>query len=159
MKELHGAAETTVGATPEQCFELVAAVDRYPSWIPEAIREVEVLRDDSEGRPTRVRTAVHVSAGPAARDFELTMDVEFSEHDAVCLTRVPHEPDDPERFEVVWRIGARPQTRLAIELSATLEVPRFVPVGGVGDRLAQEFIEAAKRELDRSRANASASSS
>jgi hypothetical protein len=87
------------------------------------------------------------------------MDVEYSEHREVCLTRVPNEAGDPEKFEVVWRVSADDGTRLAIELNAMLEVPRLLPLGGVGDRLAQGFVDAAKRELEGSSANASASSS
>lgn len=159
MKELAGSAEATVEATSEACFELVAAVEGYPRWNGEVIREVELLAARSDGRPTRVRTTVHVAAGPITRDFHLVMDVEYSDHDTVCLTRVPHEPSDPEKFEVVWRVAAGPPTRLAIELDATLEVPRLVPVGGVGDRIAQGFVDAAKRELEGSSPNASAISS
>jgi ribosome-associated toxin RatA of RatAB toxin-antitoxin module len=159
MKELSGSAEITTEATPRACFELVAAVDRYPAWDPDVIPSVEVLAVDSDGRTKRVRTAVHVAVGPITRDFDLVMDVQLSEKDAVCLSRVPNEAGDPERFEVVWRIAERAPTRLRIELTATLEVPRLVPVGGIGDRLAQQFVEAARRELEGSSAKASASSS
>jgi hypothetical protein len=89
----------------------------------------------------------------------LVIHVEYSDHDAVCLSRVPHEPSDPEKFEVVWRVAPGPATRLSIELSAALEVPRLVPLGGVGDRIAQGFADAAKRELEGSSPNAPASSS
>lgn len=159
MKELSGSAEITTEATPEACFELVAAVDRYPTWNPDGLRKVEVLGSGSDGRPTRVRAAVHVAVGPITRDFDLVMDLELSRHDAVSLSRVPNEAGDPERFEVVWRIADGPPTRLRIELTAALEVPRLVPVGGIGDRLAQQFVEAARRELDGSSTKVSASSS
>ena len=159
MKELSGSAEITTEAMLEACFELVAAVDRYPRWNPDGIRKVEVLELGSDGRPKRVRTAVHVAVGPITRDFDLVMDVELSPHDAVCLSRVPNEAGDPEQFEVVWRLADGRPTRLRIELAATLEVPRLVPVGGIGDRLAQQFVEAARRELDGSSAKVSASSS
>lgn len=157
MKELRGSAESSVDASSRACFELAAAVDRYPIWNP-AIRNVEVLESNADGRPTRVRTVVNVAAGPISRDFDLVMAVEFSGREAVSLSRVPHEPGDPEKFEVVWRIAEDP-TSLQIELTATLEVPRLMPVGGIGDRLAQEFIADAKRELERSSPKASASSS
>lgn len=159
MKELDGSAETTVEATPDATFELAAAVDRYPSWNPEVISKVEVLQTNADGRPTRVRATVKVAVGPINRDFDLIMDVESSDHDAVSLSRVPNEAGDPEQFEVVWRIRGGPPTRLQIELTAALDVPRLVPVGGIGDRLAQGFVETAKRELDGSSPNASASSS
>lgn len=159
MKELTGSAETTVAATREACFAFVADVEGYPRWNGEVIREVELLEIHSDGRPTRVRTTVHVAVGPITRDFHLVMDVDYGDHDTVCLSRVPHEASDPEKFEVVWRVAAGPPTRLAIELAATLEVPRLVPLGGVGDRIAQGFADAAKRELEGSSPNASASSS
>jgi len=159
VKELGGSAQTAVDASREACFELVSDVERYPSWNPELIRRIEVLEVHSDGRPTRVRTTVHVAAGPVTRDFDLVMDVEYSGQDAVSLSRVPHEAGDPEQFEVVWRIRDGTPTSLAVELSAQLEVPRLLPLGGVGDRIAQEFLEAAKRELERSSPNASASSS
>lgn len=159
MKELSGSAETAIEASPEACFELVAAVERYPSWNSEVIRGMEVLEEGSDGRPKRVRTAVHVAAGPVTRDFQLVLDADYSERDAVCLTRVPNEAGDPEKFEVVWRVTRGAATRLTIELSALLEVPRLLPIGGVGDRLAQAFVDAARGELEGSSAKASASSS
>jgi hypothetical protein len=137
----------------------VAAVDRYPNWNPEAIRSAEVLERDSAGRPARARVGVHVAVGPVVRDFDLLMEVALNEDHEVRLSRVRNEPSDPERFEVLWRIRAGPPSRLELELGATLDVPRLVPLGGVGDRLAQEFVDAAKRELERSSPNASASSS
>ena len=159
MKALEGSAETTIAADPEACFALVAAVERYPSWNSGAIREVEVLESNAAGRATRVRSAVKVAAGPITRDFDLVMDVDYRDPEVVSLSRVPHKRSDPERFEVVWRVSGGPSTRLAVALTATLEVPRLAPVGGIGDRLAQAFVDAAKRELEGSSANASASSS
>jgi ribosome-associated toxin RatA of RatAB toxin-antitoxin module len=159
MKALAGTGVATVGATPEACFALVAAVDGYPRWYPEVIRSAEVLERDPAGWPSRARTLLHVSAVGLVRDFDLLMDEALEEEREVRLTRVADEPSDPERFEVVWRIAAGPPTRLELELAANLGVPRLVPLGGVGDRLAQGFVDAAKRALEGSSPNASASSS
>jgi hypothetical protein len=159
MKELSGSADVAVSATPDEAFALLAAVDRYPSWLEDNVREVEVLATGADGRATQVRTVLHVVAGPIAKDFHLVMDVSYSEGEEVDLSRVPHAGSEDDRFEVVWRVEAGPPTRIAIELTATLEVPRLVPLGGVGDRLAQGFVEAAKRELEGASPNASASSS
>lgn len=159
MKELSGTAKTSVAATPEQCFELVAAIERYPSWLGDEIRRVEVLRSDSDSRAIQVRTLLHIAVGPLVRDFDLVMDVRYRDHEEVSLTRVADEPSGADRFEVMWHVESGPPTGIAIELTATLEVPRLVPLGGVGDRLAQGFVEAAKGELTGSSPNASASSS
>lgn len=159
MKALRGTAATTIAATSEACFELVAAVEGYPSWYPEVIGQAEVLARDGAGRPVRARTVVHVSVAGLTREFDLLMDVTLDEGREVRLARVPNEPSDPERFGVVWRIAAGPATRLELEIVANLDVPRLVPLGGVGERLAQGFVDAARRALEGSSSNASASNS
>lgn len=155
MKDLRGTATAAVRATPEQCIAVVAAVERYPTWYPDVIREVEVLERDADGVARRARTRIHVAFGPLANDyrFEITVAVEPS---AVVLVRVPDAPSDPERLEIHWRVGPG---QLGVELVARLELPRFLPVGGAVDSLAQGFVEAASRVLEGSSPNVSASSS
>jgi ribosome-associated toxin RatA of RatAB toxin-antitoxin module len=159
MKELSASASATVAATPEACTQLLAAVDRYPDWYPDVIREAEVLERAADGTPERVRATVHVALGPIARDFRLVLLVAVEPGRRVTLSRVPHEPPDEERFELAWNVDVGPPTTLRLELAAQLEVPRFLPVGGVGAPLAQGFVDAARRALDGSSPNASASSS
>jgi hypothetical protein len=53
------------------------------------------------------------------------------------------------KFDVIWRLRDGENTRLALELDANLDVPRFLPLGGVGDSVAQGFISAASAELVR----------
>lgn len=155
MKELQGTASTAVSATPEECIALLAAVDQYAVWYPDVIREVDVLERDGDGVPRRARTTVHLAVGPLANDYHFEITVE-TKPSGVVLTRVPNEPSDPERLEVRWRVGQR---RLGVKVTARLDVPRFIPVGGAGDSVAQGFVEAARRVLDGSRSNASARSS
>jgi ribosome-associated toxin RatA of RatAB toxin-antitoxin module len=155
VKELKGSASGAVSAPPEECIALLAAVDRYPSWYPQVIREVEVLERAADGLPRRARTTVHLAFGPLTNDFrfEVTVDVGPS---TVILARVSDSPSDGELLEVRW--GVAPG-RLSVDLAARLDVPRFLPVGGAGDTVAQGFVEAARRVLDGSIPNASASSS
>jgi ribosome-associated toxin RatA of RatAB toxin-antitoxin module len=155
VKELRGSATTAVKATPKRCLAAVAAVDRYPSWYPDVIREVEVLDRDSHGVVRRARTQVHLAMGPLTNDyrFEITVTVEPS---GVVLARVPDTSSDPERLEIHWRVRPR---ELGVDLMARLDLPRFLAVGGAGDSVAQGFVEAARRVLDDSSPKASASSS
>ena len=51
MKELRGQATGTVSVTPERCFAVLLAVDRYPRAYPEVIREVEVIDRHADGSP------------------------------------------------------------------------------------------------------------
>jgi hypothetical protein len=159
MKELRGTASATVGADPEECTALLAAIDAYPRWYPELIRAGEVLERTPDGVPSRARTTIHLAVGPLVRDFELEVAVAVAPGREVTLTRVPHEASDPEQFRVDWRVHPRPQVRLDVELTARLDVPMLLPLGGVGDSLAQGFVEAASRALAGSSPNASASSS
>jgi hypothetical protein len=43
-----------IEATPERCYAVAIAFERYPEWATD-VKEVEVLGRDSEGRGTRVR--------------------------------------------------------------------------------------------------------
>ena len=133
MKELTGHASATANAVPEQCLALFAAVDRYPDWYPDVVKLVDVLERDAGGQPTKVRCKLHVEQGPMTRDFDLVMDVDVDPPGTVKLSRVPHEKSDSERFEVTWRMDGGGHTRIGLELVADLDVPRFLPLGGVGD--------------------------
>jgi hypothetical protein len=159
VKELKATATRSVDATPERCVELLAAVDRYPAWHPELIPQAEALERDVAGLPTRARAVVHLAAGPLVKDLELVVSVAIQPGRAVTLSRIPNELSDPERFNLTWEIELGAETSLTLVLDARVDVPRILPVGGIGDAVAQGFIEAARRALDASSPNASASSS
>jgi hypothetical protein len=155
VKDLRGSASTPVSETPDRSIALLAAIDRYPSWYPEVIREVEVLERGRDGLPRRARTTVHLGVGPLAGDFHFQVAVDVGS-DAVVISRLPDGRSDPEQLEVRWHV--QPGT-LHVEVEARLSVPRLIPVGGAGDSVAQGFADAARRVLDGSSAKASASSS
>jgi hypothetical protein len=156
MKDLEGSAYTAIAASPAESIPMLAAVDRYAEWYPDVIRRAEVLERDGDGTPTRASTTVRLSLGPVGNEFQLEIAVAVVPAREVKLTRIPHDGKDEERLELRWL--TRPG-RLGVEVSARLEVPRFLPIGGAGDSVAQGFVEAAKRVLDASTPNASASSS
>ncbi len=128
-------------------MSLLTNVDRYPSWYPDVVKEVEVLERDDQGRPTKAHTKLHVQHGPITRDFDLTMAVEVDPAGTVKLSRIPHHGSDGEKFEVAWRVSGASPTRIAVDLAANLDVPRFLPLGGIGDSIAQGFVSAATRQL------------
>ena len=156
MKDLQGSASISLAATPADCVALLAAVDGYPSWCPELIREVEVLERGADGVPVRARTTVHLALGPIANDFRFEITVSVQPGAEVVLSRIPDDRSDAESLDIRWL--AKPG-ELSIEMSGRLGVPRFLPVGGIGDSVAQDFVEAASRALAGSSPNASASSS
>jgi ribosome-associated toxin RatA of RatAB toxin-antitoxin module len=148
VKALQGAAAVEVAASPAECMALLQAIDRYPSWYPEVVRRVEVTERDGDGRPSKANATLHVVHGPLTRDFNLQLAVLSEPPGTVRLVRLSHGPSDQEQFDVTWRVTESPRTRINVQLNADLSVPRFVPVGGIGDDLAQGFVGAAARALE-----------
>lgn len=153
MKDLFGSASTLVSASPEACVDLLADVAAYPEWYPDVVRQVEVLERDGTGNAMRARATLHVAAGPLSRDLDLVLAV-TRRPEEVKLERVANEASDPERlqvrFSVHWTVGASGASRsqLAVALAARLDVPRLVPLGGIGDTMANGFVAAAARAVD-----------
>lgn len=148
MKELQGAAAVEVAASPAECVALLQAVDRYPTWYSEVVKRVEVIERDGNGRPSKANAMLHVVHGPLTRDFNLQLEVVNEPPATVKLVRLSHGAADHERFDVTWRVTESTRTRINLHLNANLSVPRFVPVGGIGDGLAQGFVGAAARALE-----------
>ena len=147
MKDLTGSASGTTSATPERAMALLEDIDRYPAWHPEVVKAAEVLERDAQGHPTKARCKLHVERGPLTREFDLIMSVQVDPSGTIKLSRMPNEAGDAERFDVTWRVDGAPSTRIGVDLAAQLNVPRLVPLGGVGDSLAQGLVSAATREL------------
>jgi hypothetical protein len=76
------------------------------------------------------------------------MSVDVDDHQGtVKLHRVPHEPADGEKFEVNWSVDGSAPTRIGLDLAANLDVPRFLPLGAIGDAMAGGFVSAATKAL------------
>ena len=147
MKELDGTASVNVPAPIERCFELLLDLDHYPDWYPDVVREAAVVERDADGWPVSERALLHVAVGPLVRDFRLTLAVESERPRTVRLTRVRHGPADREQFQVTWNLRERGGTQIDLALRASLSVPRLVPVTGIGNKLAQGFVNAAAGAL------------
>ena len=148
MKHLHGDAQATVDARVEHCLEFLAALDAYPSWYPDVVREVEVVETGKGGVPLRAETKLHLSWGPVSRDLDLLLAVRVQRPGLVQLSHVPRGPSSGASFDATWRLEDHAGTQLALELDATMPVPGLVPLGGVGDAFATGFMEAAVRGLE-----------
>lgn len=97
--------------------------------------------------PPLAQITLHAALGPLERDFHLLLEV-VTESQLVRLSRVPNEPSDPEELELTWRFTGEDVTELAVEIDARLDVPRLVPLQGVGDTVAHGFLAAARRALE-----------
>jgi hypothetical protein len=148
MRDLHGKASETAPAPLDTCLALVAAIDAYPDWYPDGVREVEVLERSSAGQPTKVLTVLHVEVAGFNRDFHLTMDVEVDPRGTVALRKVKADAEDPP-FDVTWELSDGDGTVIELDVDTSLPVPRLVPLGGVGDSIARSFVSAAVNALSR----------
>lgn len=147
VKHLEGRAQAEVGAPVRECFALLRDFEGYPSWYPEVVRSVEVVDRDANGEASKAHARLSISVGPLVRAFDLMLAVRPLPPTMVTLTRLPHDPSDPEQFEVAWQVIEGQRTRIALKLDANLSVPRMLPVGTIGDTLAQGFVDAAARRL------------
>jgi hypothetical protein len=147
VKELTGSASATTAASPAESLALLEAIDAYPRWAGDLVKEAAVLERDGAGHPTRARAKLHVERGPLTRDFDLLFDVTVDAAGTIALRRVPHQSSDKERFDVTWTVGGAQSTRIELQLAANLNVPRLVPLGGVGDAMAADLVSAATRAL------------
>lgn len=134
-------------ATPERCIALFEAVDEYPSWYGDVVQEATVLEREDDGRPSRVQTTLHVVFGPITKDFHLVIAVVSDRRTEVKLTRVKRPDSGSEEFEATWHVTDTGGAEIGLDLAATLDVPRFLPVGGIGDSLAGGFVAAAANQL------------
>jgi ribosome-associated toxin RatA of RatAB toxin-antitoxin module len=149
VKELQGRASAELDVPPKDCFELLAAVDRYSEWF-EVVRHVEILEAERNGTPGLARAELHIPQSPFGQDFELFVAVRTESPVAIELSRVPDGPADPDRLDLTWRVDGARSTRLEFEFDAAASfVPGFVPVGGAGEAIAQAAIEAARAALRR----------
>jgi hypothetical protein len=164
VKEIRGSARAVVRARPKECFALLAAVDRYSGWNGELVRELEVLERGSDDRPARLRAVIDLKRSPFVGSLDVTVAVRTEPPRAVYITRIPNEPSDPERLELVWRIDrdrsrcgtridrddSRSGTRIDLDLLAVAAfVPGFIPLGGIGDLVAEKLLGSAADTLGR----------
>ena len=145
-RHFHGEAAADVAAPLEQCFALLAAVDRYPEWCPDVVRHVGVLERDARGQPARVRMMIHVARGTRVKEFQLLLAIAIEPPRSVTLTRVTDHPTNQE-FTAVWLVQPDKRTRIGLQLEAKLRVPALVPAAGMPDEIANAFLAAATRTL------------
>ncbi|HTP21846.1 MAG TPA: SRPBCC family protein [Solirubrobacteraceae bacterium] len=145
-REFHGEAAEVVAAPQEVCLALVAAVDRYPDWCPDVVRDVDVLDRGADGQPSRVRMTVHAARGGLEKQFNLFLAIFVEPPAMVRLTRVTDHPTNQE-FNATWMLRPSANTQVALELDAKLRVPWYIRAGGIGDAIAEAFVSAAGKRL------------
>jgi hypothetical protein len=148
MKDLRGEASGITAASLADTMQLLQTAEDYPKWFPTGVKEVTVLDRDDHGRATRVQAKLVASVGPITREFDPVLSVDVTPPGTVTLTRIPRGPSDAERFQVNWNCDeVTAGTKIELVLLASLSVPRFVPMTGVGEALGRGFLDAAVKAL------------
>ena len=143
MKELQGSASTEIELPVEDCFALLASIDRYPGWF-EVIRAVEVLKRKRERLPVAGAGRATHSAEPVRHGLRAVMAIEAERPGAVQFTKLPAGPTDQDRLEISWRMRENGNTEIEFEFDAAVSfVPGYLPVGGAGDAIAEAILGAA----------------
>src|SRR5271154_2533192 len=111
MKELQGSASTEVELPAEDCFAVLAAIDRFPAWF-EVVREAEILERERDGRPRLARAELHVPQSPFGTDFSLIVAIEGERPETMQFTKLPAGPGDADRLELTWRLSEDGATQI-----------------------------------------------
>lgn len=147
MKDLNATAAGEAAAPIDTCFDRLADVEGYSSWHPAGVKRAQVLERDADGAPTKISTTFILQR--LQRDFTLEMAVGLERPRLIELRRLPKKPGDPEQVILTWRLTERgaDRTSITLELNAKLDLPRFLPIGGVGETIARGFVDAAVASL------------
>jgi hypothetical protein len=130
------------------CFSLLEAVERYPGWCGEFIREVSSVERADDGRPVRAHVVVYVAQSPFGKRFEFDATIRTEPPRRVYLSRLPGSQDDRDRFSLSWSLTAGERTQIGLEFAAAVSfLPSALPLPGVGDLIAGALLDAAAREL------------
>jgi hypothetical protein len=149
MRDLKGSAQGEAAAAIDVCFARLAEIDAYPSWYPTGVKEAQPLEHGPGGEVTKVKATLAVTQGPIQRDFTLHLAVRLEHPHLVELRRLPRSSDDKDQMVITWRLRelAAETTHVAIDLAASLDIPRFLPIGSLADGIANGFLAAALAAL------------
>jgi ribosome-associated toxin RatA of RatAB toxin-antitoxin module len=147
MREVNASATGAVAADVERCYALLADVERYPEWYPTGAKRVDVLGRGADGRVETVDALLSLGTGPIRKDFEMKLGVTYDQPRLVELSRLASDAKDGESVAITWTLVPQTDpavTDLTIAFAARLDLPPFLPVKGIVDAVAQDFLAAAQ---------------
>lgn len=141
-RQLKGGAQSTIPASAQACYAVLADVERWPQWY-EPVRTIEVLERDAAGTPAEVL----LQASVLRYELRLRTRVALEPPRAVALERVAHGSDDEEGMRLAVALEpAGDSCRARAEVDAQVDLPRVVPLPrSAGDRFAADLLAALER--------------
>jgi ribosome-associated toxin RatA of RatAB toxin-antitoxin module len=145
MRDVNASATGAVAADLERCYALLAEVERYPVWYPAGAKRVEVLDRDGEGRAESVDALLSLGQGPIRKDFQMKLGVTYEQPRRVELSRLASDAKGGESITVTWTLVPKDAaTELTVAFAARLDLPPFLPINGIVEAVAQDFLAAAQ---------------
>src|SRR3954469_2889484 len=151
MADLEGSASIEIDAPVDDCWEVIADVERAPEW-QGSIKSAEALERDDDGRPTLVETKIDALVASVT----VFLRFEYSEPAGMRWTR---ERGDLKSLVGWWELEdlgngrTRATYSLEIGLNRTLSLLRKGVRGPaeskVRDLLTNRPVERLKREAER----------
>jgi hypothetical protein len=145
MKDLNASVSGVARQPVSQVYAFLADFANYPSWYPTGIKSAAMIGADTG------HCILALNQGPIQKDFEMDMAVELTPESAITLRRQPSRPGDPQKLAVTWRLApdvGDAGTALTAEFAATLDIPSWLPLGGVEKAVPQGFLDAALASLN-----------
>jgi ribosome-associated toxin RatA of RatAB toxin-antitoxin module len=135
-----------IGASPQACFDAMTDFERLPSW-QGAVKQVEVLERNAEGRGTVVEYAVDARFKTVRYRLRLTYDEP---------RRIASEylGGDFRDFRGEWRFEPVADGRTHVELDLHIDPGRFVPRplrAAIADAVMRRALRDLETHLSRAR--------
>jgi hypothetical protein len=145
MKDLKASVHGVAKQPVSEVYAFLADFAGYPSWYPEGVKQAVMTGEDTG------HTTLSLNQGPIQKDFEIDMAIEKTPETEITLRRLPKKPGDPQQLIVTWRLApdvGDAGTAITTDFSATLDIPKWLPLGGVEKAIPQGFLDAALKRLD-----------
>jgi ribosome-associated toxin RatA of RatAB toxin-antitoxin module len=134
--------ERVVSAAPADVYAVVEDVETYPEWMT-GVQGVDVHERGPDGRVSVARIHMELPIPVVKGGFAFTGAVDRTPPSRVTLRRKPSREGDEQALTVDWRLEPEGSgTRVRLEMDATVDVPRFAPLGGPADSMARGFADA-----------------
>jgi hypothetical protein len=145
MKDLNASVSGVATKPQSEVYAFLADFAQYPTWYPAGVKSASMTSDD------RGHAVLAVDQGPIQRDFDMDMAIETTPVSSVVLRRLPSGSRDKQQLAVTWLlapdVGAA-GTSVTAQFAATLNIPAFLPLGGLEKAIPQGFLDAALAALN-----------
>jgi hypothetical protein len=145
MKALKSSVSGVAERPVSEVYAFLSDFAAYPSWYPAGIKSASMLAAGTG------HCILALNQGPIQRDFEMDMAIELVPETSVTLRRLPKQAGDKQQLVVTWRLApdvGEAGTALTAEFAANLDIPGWLPLGGIEKAIPQGFLDAALAALN-----------